>query len=191
MDVNYAFINSLVDISKDTFVKLQDISVYQKIEANTQIIKSGQVSPKVYILVSGIVRSFLRTESGKEYNKSFYLSKSVVISLSALIQQKPSLFIFETLTVCEVYEVDFKKFMVLCDDSLIFNKLYCKIVEKVYMKHERRLIQAISLNAKERYLELQREIPEVNELIPQYHIASYLGITPVQLSRIRKKIEDH
>jgi hypothetical protein len=55
------------------------------------------------------------------------------------------------------------------------------------MKYEKRLVELISQNAKERYSALQKQIPEVDELIPQFHIASYLGITPVQLSRIRKK----
>ena len=53
---------------------------------------------------------------------------------------------------------------------------------------EKRIFDLSSLDAKQRYLKLRKFIPEIDALIPQYHIASYLNITPVQLSRIRKDI---
>lgn len=189
MDPKFDFLNSFVDISEEAYAKLLNISEYKKIRAETQIIKAEEVSSKVYLLVSGIIRSYLSSESGKEYNKNLYLASSFVASLTALIQKKPSLFAFETLTDCEVYEFDYYAFKTLCKQDLSINKLYSKVLEFLYMSYEKRLVQLISLGAKDRYLELQKEIPNVNGLIPQYHIASYLGITAVQLSRIRKKIE--
>ena len=143
----------------------------------------------MYLLTSGVIRCYLSTESGKEFNKSFYLPISVVASLTALMNKTASIFTFEALTDCEVYEVDFSKVMQLCDKDPLINKLYTRVLEEVYVKYERRLVELISLDAKDRYLELRRQVENVDKLIPQYHIASYLGITPVQLSRIRKKID--
>ena len=79
--------------------------------------------------------------------------------------------------------------MTLCNKSLELNSLYAKVLEAVYTKYEKRLVELISLDAKSRYLALRRQIPDVDSIIPQYHIASFLGITAVQLSRIRKKID--
>lgn len=79
--------------------------------------------------------------------------------------------------------------MGLCETNSKLKALYTKVLEYLYIKYEKRLVESISLNATERYLELQKQIPDVNTLISQYHIASYLGITPVQLSRIRKKLD--
>jgi CRP-like cAMP-binding protein len=137
------------------------------------------------------MRCFLSAESGKEHNKNFFLPISVVASLTALINDEPSLFTFEALTECEIYEVDYAKILSLCEKNPAVNKLYTRVLEEVYVKYEKRLVELISLEAKERYLELRKQVPDVDELIPQYHIASYLGITPVQLSRIRKKIDTH
>ena len=142
----------------------------------------------MYMLRSGVIRCYLSTESGKEFNKSFYLPISFVASLTALIKGKPSLFVFETITECKLYEIDYNKFASLCKKHQSLNELYSRVLEKVYMKYENRLVELISLNAKDRYLKLLSQVPNVNELIPQFHIASYLGITPVQLSRIRKKL---
>lgn len=172
-------------------MELQKISNLKTIEAGTQIVKLNEVPTKAYLLVSGSIRCYLSTESGKEFNKTFCLPVSVVASLTALLNKAPSIFIFEALTDCELYEVDFYKIMDLRNRDPFINKLYTRVLEEVYVKYEKRLVELISLDAKDRYLELRKQIPNVDKLIPQYHIASYLGITAVQLSRIRKKIDSH
>ncbi|MFD0836351.1 Crp/Fnr family transcriptional regulator [Mariniflexile aquimaris] len=186
-----AFLNSFGNVSEDMFAELKEISVYKKIDSGEQIVKLQEVPTKLYILLSGVIRCYLSSESGKDYNKSFYLPISFVGSLTALIKNKPSSFVFETLTACEVYEVDYKKFMDLCKENSGVNTLYSKVLEVVYMKYENRLMDLIALDAKGRYLELRKQVPMVETLIPQYHIASYLGITPVQLSRIRRKLDSY
>ena len=142
------------------------------------------------MLLSGVVRCYLTTESGKEYNKSFYLPSSFLASLTALIKKKPSLFVFEALSDCKVYEIDYSKLMVLCKHNVSLKNLHIKVLEKVYFYYEKRLVDLISLDATDRYLELKNQIPNIDEIISQYHIASYLGISPVQLSRIRKKLKE-
>lgn len=185
------FLNSFSNISDDVIQDLLKISELRTVKAGKQIVKLNEVPSKVYMLVSGIVRCYLSTESGKEFNKSFYFPLSFVGSLTALIQRTPSLFVFETLQDTEIYEVDYYKLIELCKKNESLNMLYSKVLESVYTMYEKRLVELISLDAKDRYLELQKQIPKVDELIPQYHIASYLGITPVQLSRIRKKIDKY
>ncbi|WP_157831515.1 Crp/Fnr family transcriptional regulator [Confluentibacter flavum] len=186
-----SFFNQFSDFSEETFIELQNIAKFKKIDAGTQIVKFGEVPSKVYLLVSGVIRCYLSTESGKEFNKSFYLPINVMASLTALKNKSESIFTFEALLDCEIYEVDYTKLMNLCEKNHGLSKLYTSVLEDVYTKYENRLVELISLDARERYLELRKQIPEVDDLIPQYHIASYLGITAVQLSRIRKKMDGH
>ncbi|WP_242204577.1 Crp/Fnr family transcriptional regulator [Aestuariivivens insulae] len=188
-DKSLDFLNSITDISKDTFEILKGISEFKKIPEGTQLVKLNEVPSKIYMLVSGLIRCYLTTEAGKEFNKSFYLPISFVASLTALMRKNPSLFVFETLTDCKLYEIDYDKFMALCSKNIQMNALYTKVLEVVYTKYEKRLVELISLDAKGRYLALRKQIPNVDKIIPQYHIASFLGITAVQLSRIRKKID--
>ena len=189
MNRNFSFLNSIADISEDSFERLKAFSVFKRIPAGTQIIKQNEIPTKIYMLVSGNIRCYLSTESGKEFNKSFYLPISFVGSLTALMKKKPSLFVFETLTDCKLYEIDYYKLMSECKSNPKLNDLYTRILEALYVKYEKRLVELISLDASERYLALRKQIPNVDSIIPQYHIASYLGITAVQLSRIRKKID--
>lgn len=190
MNRNFDFLNSIENISEETFAELVKITEFKRIPAGTQIIKSEEIPSKIYLLLSGVVRCYLTTESGKEYNKSFYLPSSFLASLTALIKKTPSLFVFEALSDCKVYEIDYSKLMVLCKHNVSLKNLHIKVLEKVYFYYEKRLVDLISLDATDRYLELKNQITNIDEIISQYHIASYLGISPVQLSRIRKKLKE-
>ncbi|MCR8668133.1 Crp/Fnr family transcriptional regulator [Aestuariibaculum sp. M13] len=189
MQLEEEILNSFSNISNETFEELLKVSELKTLKPGTQLVKINEIPNKVYLLLSGVVRCYICTESGKEFNKSFYLSNSFFGSLTALMKNEPSQFVFETLTDCEIHEVDFKKVMELAETNLSVSKLYNKVLQSFYVLYEKRLVDLISLEAKDRYVELQKQIPDVDKIIPQYHIASYLGITPVQLSRIRKKSE--
>ena len=191
MNKNFIFLNSIADISEDAFKEIEKITVFKKVKAGTQIVKLNEVPTKVYMLVSGAIRCYICTESGKEFNKSFYLPTSFVGSLTALLKTKPSMLVFETISDCKIYEVDYYKLMQLCDNDPKLKSLYTNILEVLYVEYEKRLVEMISMDATSRYLELRRKNPNIDELISQYHIASYLGVTAVQLSRIKKKIHSY
>ncbi|AUP81473.1 Crp/Fnr family transcriptional regulator [Flavivirga eckloniae] len=191
MNPNVIFINSFLDVSEETFEKLASISTFRKFEKGYQIDKSGEVPSKIYMLISGIIRAYLSSETGKEYNKNFFMPFSFVGSLTALIKKESSRLTYEALTDCKVYEIGFKDVMQLCNEDIQVSRLYNKVLEKVFIRYEERQLEFISMDATERYLKLRKKIPGIDDLIPQYHIASYLSITPVQLSRIRKKIDNN
>ncbi|MEL0456183.1 Crp/Fnr family transcriptional regulator [Flavobacteriaceae bacterium SZ-1-7] len=191
MNSNFNFLNSIGEVSEELFKELQNISDFKRIPSNSQIVKLHEVPTKVYLIVSGVVRCYICTESGKEFNKSFYMPTSFMGSLTALVKRAPSAFVFESITDVEAFEVDYYRLMELHKRSNALKSLYSRILEKVYMEYEKRLVDLISLDATGRYLELRKQNPEIDDLISQYHIASYLGITPVQLSRIRKKLGVH
>ena len=66
--------------------------------------------------------------------------------------------------------------------------LHSQALERSFIRTEERIYELSVLNSTERYLKLKKDIPNIDNLITQYHIAAYLNITPVQLSRIRKKL---
>lgn len=189
MNKNFAFLNSFINISEETFNKLQKISTFKIVDANMPLAKAGEVASKIYLLVSGLMRVYLSDESGKEYNKNFFIPFCFVGSYTSLIKNEPSKLTYETLTECKLYEIDFKEIVKLCKSDLEISNLYNKILEKIFMAYEERQLELISMDAKQRYLQLRKRIPDIDCMIPQYQIASYLSITPVQLSRIRKSLK--
>ena len=189
MNPNLVFLNSFLDISEDTFKRLSDIAIYRKIETGARIGKPDEVPTKVYMLISGVMRAYLDSESGKQYNKNFFMPFSFVGAFTGLIKGQPSKLVYEALTNCKVYEVNFATFMDLCKTDIHVSHLYNRVLEHVFIKYEERQIELISMDATQRYLKLIKKIPKIENLVPQYQIASYLSITPVQLSRIRKKLK--
>lgn len=189
MNPNLIFLNSFLDVSEETFARLSNISVYKKLKAGEQIGKPFEVPSKIYMLISGVMRAYLSSESGKEFNKNFFMPFSFVGPFTGLIKKQPSKLVYEALTDCKVYEVDFNVFMNLCKNDIQISNLYNRVLEHVFIKYEERQLELISMDATERYLKLCKKIPEIENLVPQYQIASYLSITPVQLSRIRKKLK--
>ena len=140
------------------------------------------------MLISGVMRAYISTESGKQYNKKLFVPKSFVGPLTAIITKRPSKLTYETLTECKVIETNFETFLGMCKTDIQLSNLYNKVLENIFMEYERRSLELMSLNATERYLNLRKRIPNIDELIPQFQIASFLNITPVQLSRVRKKL---
>ena len=189
MNANFVFLNSFAQIDETTFKKLQKITSYKILKKNEIIAKENEIpSPKVYMLVSGIMRAYINAESGKQYNKKLFAPKSFVGPLTAIITKKPSKLTYETLTECKVIEANFDAFLDMCKTDIKLSNFYNRILELLFIEYERRNIELMSLNATQRYLNLRRRIPNIDDLIPQFQIASFLNITPVQLSRVRKKL---
>lgn len=188
MNSTLSYLNSFINVSDESFEKLQKISSFKLVEANTPVAKAGEVANKIYLLVSGLMRVYLSSESGKEYNKNFFMPLSFVGSFTAIIKKEPSKLTYEALTDCKLYEIDFNEIATLCRHDIEISNLYNKILEKIFMSYEERQLELISMDAKQRYLRLRKRLPNIDSMIPQYQIASYLSITPVQLSRIRRAL---
>jgi CRP-like cAMP-binding protein len=184
------FSDSFGDIPEEAIIKIKEISEFKTYKSNFQIDEFGKMPSKVYLLTSGVMRCYITSETGKEFNKSFFFPMSFAGSLTALITNKPSKIVYETITACSVYEIDYNKLKALCEKDILISNLYRGILEKVFVHYEKRQLELISLNASQRYQRLKDDIPDIDKVVPQYHIASYLSITPVQLSRIRKKIKE-
>lgn len=188
MNPNLAFLNTFANVSEDTFLKLQNISRYKTLKKQEFIIKEGEFADGIYMLISGVMRAYIDSESGKQYNKKIFAPISFVGALTALIKDKPSELTYQALTDCKAYKIDYKALIQLCKTDLSISSLYIKILEHVFMQYERRSLELMSLNATERYIKLKQQIPMIDDLIPQFQIASYLNVTSVQLSRIRKQL---
>jgi len=188
MHKNFIFLNSFVDLSEETFNELNSLAKFKRISANSAITKTGEIPTKYYFLVSGLMRAYLDSECGKVFTKNIFSPMSFVASFTALINNEPSKLTYETLTDCKVYEFDYRQMMDLCKSNMTISVLYARILEQVFIGYEKRSLELLSMNATQRYLKLRKKIPNIDDLIPQFQIASYLSITPVQLSRIRKKL---
>lgn len=188
MNPYHEYLNKISPISEDTFNRFVKLCERKTVVANTILAEAGKMPNKIYLLISGVLRAYITTEEGKDYNKRIYSPISFGGALTSLIKKEPSKITFESLTECDLFEIDYYGAMQLCDELEDAPKLYTRILEKAFIAYEDRNIDLMTLNGTQRYQKLLKQIPNIEELIPQYQIASYLNVSPVQLSRIRKKL---
>lgn len=148
--------------------------------------EQGKKSTKIAFILSGAARTFLVNQEGKEFTKYFNVEGQLMAPYSSIIRDDVSYVSIEALTDCEIFEANYTDIAELGEKYHDVQKILRKVPEMLFVLNEIREIQLVMLNAKERYELFREEFPGLENMINQYHIASFLGITPIQLSRIRK-----
>lgn len=149
--------------------------------------KQGEVCKKMAFLTKGQIRHYCDID-GKEITGWISLSKNFVTSFASFVSGRPS---FENLLCiedCEMYVCSKDTFMEIKSEFSSMAEFWTLALEKEVMGYEYRVIQLISGNAEDRYLEFLKAYPRFVQEVPQKYLASMLGIKPRHLSRIRKKL---
>lgn len=188
MEFLQGFINNFHVLPEESYQKFLQLTVLKKFSKDDILTKVGEIPKELYILKKGLVRSYYIDNKGKEHIRSLFRPFSSTGSLGGLISNKPSNLTYQCLTDCELYAINFEKLKTLTYNDKDVGYMYARALESIFLLFEDRIFDLSVLNATERYLKLKEEITDIDNLIPQYHIASYLNVSPVQLSRIRKEL---
>ena len=194
-DENKSFLalrNSLASyapISDETWEAFRGISKFRSLAKHTLLYRAGNMPQSYAYVYQGLIRCFVCDENGKEYNKNFFDEGMFPGSMTALLTSCPSVLAFETIEDSLLIEIDFlayRKLMIEKSDLKLFQIYY---LEKNWLlAKDSREIEIVQDDATARYLRFIDERPSLVNRLAQYHIASHLGITPTQLSRIRKNL---
>ncbi len=178
-------ISNTHNLSKKGWEKLNKLIEVKEYKAKENIVEIGKNTSNFYFLFSGIVRAYT-VAKGKEYNSFLFSKNNYLAAFPALISKQPSKINIECLTNATIASCNYYDFIKLTEESIEFNILYRKILEGFFISAEKREIELITTYATQRYENLQKRIPNIDNLIAQKHIAAHLGITSVQLSRLRR-----
>ena len=184
----YQFVNKISELSFQTWSSVLSHATEVELKKGEYFIKEGQVSKEMGFLTKGVVRSYYTSNEGNEYNKTIFVAPNLIGSYVSLITGQPNRLPQQALTDCTVTTIPISIIENLSKDQIEVERLRRKIAEMFFVLKEKRELEMALLQAEERYLIFRKEYPDVEQLIPQYHIASYLGISATQLSRIRKKM---
>jgi CRP-like cAMP-binding protein len=184
----YKYLNAISPIQDTTWKRIEPLFSEKALAKGDCFIGEGEIAKQIGFLKSGIVRVFYRNKEGVEYNKHFSTPYTIVGAYSSLVTSTPNKIIHEALTDCAILVANYSEIIKLYDLFPDFERVGRRLAERYFVNKEQREIEIVLLNADERYMIFRKEYPQLEQLIPQYHIASYLGITPTQLSRIRRKL---
>lgn len=179
--------NAISPITEEAWLDFSPLFKAFRIERNEVFIQEGERTFNAFFLLEGIVRVYY-TKEGNDYNKTFFIPGMFPTPITALISKSPSLLSFQALTPSLLAGFSFEAFKELFQKHRCLQTLLLRIMEIQWIKKERHDIRMVTNDAKTNYLQFRKDYPELEKQIPQYHIASYLGITPIQLSRIRNQL---
>jgi len=173
----------LTEEEKDTIIELDNFKSFKK---GTYLLKEGEIANYYYIVVKGCLRSFYLID-GEEKTTAFYEEGEAATPIS-YVDKKPSKYFIQCVEDCllgyanpKMEEVIFKKFprfLALCKQE----------TEKELSNKQADFDDHVNHAPEQRYLKLMEQRPGLFKRVPQYQIASYLGIEPETLSRIKKRV---
>ncbi|MEM6380390.1 MAG: Crp/Fnr family transcriptional regulator [Bacteroidota bacterium] len=156
----------------------------------TYLLKEGQVARDSYFLIQGCLREY-RLIDGEEKTTAFYTEHQSVANFESLTNRSASKYNLVCMESSKLAVLNLEKEQALYRRFPRF-ETFCRTgMEQMLGEQHRQLTELIVLKPEDRYLKLQKERPELINRVPQYQIASYLGIKPETLSRIRKRLANH
>ena len=180
-----SFFNAISPLKEKTWEELLPLFRETSLSANEYFVRENEVARKIAFLESGVVRAFFINQEGQEYNKQFFVGPSSIGGYTSLLTGKANLIPQQALTDCKIWTCEFRSITERYDQFPDLERLSRKIAEYYFLEKEKKELEIVLLDASQRYRIFQKEFPTLEQLIPQYHIASYLGISATQLSRIR------
>ena len=189
---------NLFDKLKDNFPHLNKdkwneyVSYYHKMEvpAKTILLKEGEISKKAFLIEKGCLRVWFNSK-GKDITFQFFFEDNIVSSGESFRKGIPSFYTIETTEpsiLHWIHKKDLDKIMSETNNTPEMKDNMIDIAFERQFHYMRHFISFIRDTPEERYLNLIKENPQIIQRVPQHYIATYLGITPVSLSRIRGRL---
>jgi CRP-like cAMP-binding protein len=153
------------------------------------LVELGETTHPLFFVHSGIIRYMLvLPESGDDVTKDFTFGPTFAVSFGSAVSGQPARVAIAAVTDCVVSIWPFRRLTALYDADAEWQKLGRKLAEWLYVRKEDREIAFLTRTPEERYAEFMLTFPAKMAQVPQRHLASYLGITPESLSRLKARL---
>ncbi|MCD6019523.1 MAG: putative transcriptional regulator, Crp/Fnr family [Bacteroidetes bacterium] len=181
-------IKKRVDVSReqlDAFIKLWE---FKKFKKNEFILRAGEVPKFSIFVLKGCLRQYIVSESGEESIVYFAEERHFIGDLAAMRTNTVSNYHFQAIEECELLTISAENWAKAFAEFPWWTDAHLTGYQKWALLLQQQMAERHTLTGEERYLNLLKAKPKLFQRVPQHYIASYLGISPETLSRIRKKI---
>ncbi|HMB63462.1 MAG TPA: Crp/Fnr family transcriptional regulator [Eudoraea sp.] len=160
----------------------------RKVKRRQFILQEGDVCRHYTFVVHGCFKMFKMDEKGQEHNLQFAVENDWIMDIGSFHSEKPSALYIEAMEQSVILQIARPNLLFLYVNHATFDRNFRVIMENAFVDLQKRILQNISYTAEERYLAFLEQHPELHNLIFNVQIASYIGITPEFLSKIRKTL---
>ena len=181
-------LSALIDIKQEEIEKFESFLIKRTVSKKQNLLNHGSVCRFVAFINKGCLRSYSVDANGIEHITQFGVENHWIADLYSFLNQTPATLNIEAVEDSEVLLLDFSNLEKLYKSIPGLERYFRILFQNAYTSTQRRLNSTLSISAADRYNELITSYPELIRRVPLIHIASYLGITPESLSRIRKRL---
>ena len=181
-------IDKRIKITDNEFETCTKFFEPRRIKKRQFLLHEREVAKYIAFVNSGCLRSYTIDHLGNEHVIQFAVKDWWIADMSSYLSGLPSTFNIDALQDCDVLLLETSKREELLATVPKFERYFRLLMEANYIATHKRINESLSTSAEERYLNFIKNYPNLLEQIPQNQIASYLGITPQSLSRIRKEL---
>jgi CRP-like cAMP-binding protein len=175
-------------IENNTHLPLLQFATSKVIAASEIYIPEGKIFKKIFYIKKGLLRIFFVTESGEEKTFFFRWEGQIAAIPECIFDNQPTRQTWQALEDCELMEIDFDIVEKLSENNISLIKTRLGFAEKMFLDALKRVESFVLDKPEERYQKLIIQKPEIVKRVADKHIASFIGVTPVSLSRIRKRL---
>jgi len=172
--------------NEDNWDKVKGLFLEQEIASKTVLLHEGEISQNLYFIKKGCLRMWFNND-GKDITFQFFFEGQAVSSIDSFIESNPSLFSIESIEPTTLISISKEGFRQLFCYYPELKDGFQEILFQRFRNYAKLFLSQIKDTPSKRYEELMKTRPEIIRRVPQHYIASYLGITPISLSRIRNR----
>jgi len=182
------YINNYIDLSEKEIAFLRSNTNYKKYLKGDYIVQQGAVCKHTNFIISGCTKNFYVDQQGQEHIVTFAIENWWSADLSSFITQTPSDFNVKCIEATEVIQFTYQNQDEIFQNIPKMETLFRKLLEKALVSSQKRIVNNFSLSAKDQYLYFKKQFSTIEQRVPQYMVASYLGITKEFLSKIKTEL---
>ncbi len=186
----FTSISQHISLDKTDEAYLQSILLPMKVKQNEFIETAGEVTRYFIHVTDGCLMTYYTDQEANDHVVQFSTAGWWTGDLQSFTSESPSIYSTKALTNSGVLLLPINQMNTLLDRYPKFEKFFRIIFQNSLITHQQRIIQNLSDPAEKRYQNFIEKYPTLEQFVPQKHIASYLGITPEFLSKIRRKLMD-
>ncbi|WP_299251745.1 Crp/Fnr family transcriptional regulator [uncultured Aquimarina sp.] len=177
-------------VSLDEDDEQQFISIVRttKIKRRQFIVQPNFICSHQTYILKGAFRSYFVNDEGIEHTIQFAIEDWFISDFNSYVNQSPASLFVEALEDSTVQQITYEDVENLCDKNQKFERFFRLVAQKSFAFSQRRVLSNLGKSAEERYLDFFNRYPSIVQRVPQYTLASYLGMSPEFLSKIRKRL---
>lgn len=180
-------ISRFLELTDEEVIAFEECIPIKTFKKGEILLKEGQVSRDSYFVIEGCVRKYYIID-GDERTTEFYVEDESVASLQSYMNKTPANHYFECIEDCRLAVLNYNKEQELFKRVPKYETLCRMSMESDFGEQQEAISKFMTSNPETRYKDLLEKRPDLLQRVPQYHLASYLGIKPESLSRIRKRL---